>query len=275
MFRLWLVALIFGSCLLYGCRNLTPSAGPFIHGASASLLPGLYTLALSNSKGEHVVLASTDLQDLRAIIAGDAEPRAFDWQACQAALQPVDRQECLIDPAAPPASLFIAGDFVFPCVNTDLTVDVQAATLRISGHYTPIDCGGAGSLPQSTFSIIAVPVTKLPHQVVRVVFDDGTTSVETMVDLRLPALAVPSPDERYREVAAAVKAARRASTNGGLSGAPDELAIVRWPVDGSGCQALDSSDVHDGAGYVIHLRVDGQTREYRWRNGDLVDCGVK
>jgi hypothetical protein len=234
MLRSCLLVILAACSLLTACQNMPVGHEPIIHGASATLLPDLSALAVFNARGNSLLLASTDLPDLRAIIAGVGG--RFDWESCRRPQTASDRQQCWLDTAVPARSLFIAGDFIAPCANTDLNVEVQGSTLKVLGSYSPIDCGGRGSLPQPTFSVIAVPLRVLPTALVTIVFDNGNPPSATMVDLRPLVPTGPPPDQRYSEVVTAMKAITTASNKRGVSEALDEFAVLSWPDVGSGCR---------------------------------------
>jgi hypothetical protein len=205
------------------------------------------------------------------MIAADGE-RQLDWQRCVTARVPVDRQDCWLDQTGPTDSLFVAGWFVQPCVNTDIAVSLHGQELDISGNYTPIDCGGARALPEPTFTVLAIPLANIPSKLITLVFDDGNDKAETTVDLRRPAMALPSPVQQFNDETAARTAALGALHKDPQSGAADELAFVRWSSRDSACRAFDLAGAYGDPGYVLRFRVGSMTHEYRWRDGQFVDC---
>jgi hypothetical protein len=215
------------------------------------------------------IIASTSLDDLRAMVAGLTTASDPTCTGCWPAVK---------HPQA--RSVFIAVWLKIPCTTSTTTVSVGGDVVTFLVRSTNSCKAGEQSAVAPQYSLVSVAQQDLPSDVLTLRVSHigdmaGSTDLRlassTVIDLAQPLAPLPSVDQRADEVRAVVKAAKNAAAKQlkvTLSALElVELGTRRWPDTNLGCasSASASSLPIPTLGYEIVLRRIGGTSQISYR----------
>jgi hypothetical protein len=225
-----------------------------------------------SSTNQVKLVGATSLSDLRGLL------RAIgDVAAPIPCATPQDRGACWQE--APADSLLLAVDARSTCLRPSTVTAASLstpATLTLTVQSRPGTClPGSLAQPRATFTLVALPLSRLPSAPLTVMVRNDGTGVDLLapasitVDVRRPLTAVMDEPARMVEAGQALAAAQGSMRDQGM-GTPilTELGIARWADGGLGCGTSDGGSPLALDGY----RVVFGPLEFHWSAGRLAQC---
>ena len=224
------------------------------------------------------IIASTSLDDLRAMIAGLATKSDQTCTGCWPAVK-----------HPPSGSVFIAVWLQIPCTTSTTSVAVGGNVVTFLVRSTNTCKAGDQSSVAPQYSLVSVAQQDLPSDVLTLRVShlgdtggstDSRLASSTVIDLAQPPAPLPSLDQRADEVRAVVSAAKNAAARQLKVGTAAlelvELGTQRWPDTSLGCTPASpaTSLPVPTVGYEIVLRRIGSTSlvSYHANLQTLVSC---
>jgi hypothetical protein len=255
-----------------GCgqtQTADPHSVPFTVVAKTGPIVG--GINVSSTNQVHLV-GATSVSDLRGLL------RALgDAAAPVACATPQDLGACWQE--TPADSLLLAVDARSTCLRPS-TVSAASlstpTTLTLTVQSQPGSClPGSLAQPRATFSLVALPLSRLPSALLTVMVKNEGAGVDLLptvsitVDARRPLPAAMDEPPRMVEAGQALAAAQARMHDQGL-GTPilTELGIARWADSGLGCGTSNG-----GSSLAVHgYRVVFGPLEFHWSAGHLAHC---
>jgi len=232
------------------------------------------------------LVAATSLNDVKGLLIG-VDERLDGCQVNFSTPQYVD--ECWFAVKPPSSSLFVALVPHRSCQQTDdlgafLSKGPTIILRVINGGHCP---RGFGAAPEPSFWLAAIPLARLPADVVTVLVERrltdgsperGLPEMLTVVDLRQPPGTSLELQARVREVRLALATARRdAAVRTRDEAMLRELGIHRWDDSGLGCSKSGTEHSSLISGYLMifepgPLATQRANLEYHSAGGRTIPC---